>query len=160
MPPLAHWAHRVVVDLRGVRHVVTLPRVRLVLIDLLLNVFEVAFAHVQQAMGEHSRRTRNLIDEISCSSRLCGGQDLSGQCLLNISRWTTRLIIEINHARGYIAEQCDVDLAVEINILDELRDQEILRLVRQTNKRRIPYTPDLAALVLQVPWIHRIPAAS
>src|SRR5215471_1782396 len=143
MPPLAHWTHRVVVDLRRVRHVVTLPRVGLILIDLLLNVFEIAFANVQQAMREHSGRARNLIDEISRSSRLCGGQDLSGQCLLNISRWTPGLIIEINHARGYIAEQCDVDLAVEINILDELRDQEILRLVRQSNERRIPYAPDL-----------------
>src|SRR6185503_1307236 len=83
-------------------------------------------------------------------------QNLSGQRFLYVSWRTSGLVVEIDDAGCDIAQQRDIYLAVEINVLDELRDKEIVRLIRQPDQRRIPHAPGVAAFVGHVPRIHGI----
>src|SRR5439155_26974205 len=46
MPPLSHGTGGIVINLCRIGYVVAFPRVRLVFLDLLSNVFEVALPHV------------------------------------------------------------------------------------------------------------------
>ena len=148
VPPLPHEAVRVVVHLGGVRDVVALPRVRLVLVDLLLDERQVALADVEQAVAEHARGAGDLVDEVPRGGGLGGGEDLAALGLLGVPRRPGRLALDLDHRGGHVAQQADRDLAVQIHVLDELRDVGVAGIDRQADERRVPDAPGVAPLVL------------
>ena len=148
VPPLPHQARRVVIHLGGVRDVVALPRVRLVLVDLLLDERQVALADVEQAVAEHPRGAGNLVDEVPRGGGLGGGENLAALGLLGVPRRPRWLALDLHHRGGHVAQEPDRDLAVQVHVLDELRDVGVAGIDRQPDERRVPDAPGLAPLVL------------
>ena len=158
VPPLPHRAHRIVVDLGGIGDVVALPRVGLVLLDLLLDEIEVALADIQEAVRQHPRGTGNLVDEVAPGRRLRRRQHLAGRRFPGVPRRTIRLTVDADDAGRHVAQKPDRHLAVEIDVLDELADQEIVRCVRQARRapdsrrpRRCPARPGDSLGLLGLP---------
>ncbi len=102
--PLPHQAVRVVVDLGRVRDVVALPGIRRVLLDLLVDIRQIAAADVQEPVREHARRARNLVDEIARSSRLRRRQDLAVERLAHVSRRAAAAALDRDDRRRDVAQ--------------------------------------------------------
>ena len=153
VPPPSHQAHRVVVDLGGIRDVVPLPGVGPVLVDLLLHVLEVALADVQHAVRHHASRAGDLVDEVPGRRRL-RGRDRLGPLGFHVVPWRavldprlTAIADRRRRHRGDVAQQPDRHLAVEKDVLDELDELEVRGAHRQADQRRIPRPPHLAPFV-------------
>jgi hypothetical protein len=85
---------------------------------------------------------------------LRGRENLGGLRFLDVPRRLRAR--QIDDSCRHIAQEPDVDLAVEIDVLDELRDEKVLGRIRQTHERAIPYAPRVAELVLPPARIQRI----
>ena len=92
------------------------------MIDLFLEVSQVAFADVQQPVAKHACRTGYFIDEVPRCGGLRGGENFAPLGFLRIARRSGFLAFDLDQRGGDVTQQSDRDLAVEIHILDELRD--------------------------------------
>src|SRR5437867_3121845 len=107
-------------------------------------------------MAEHAFGAGDLVDEIPRGGGLRGGENLSPLRFLSISRRSGLLSFDLDAGCGDIAQQPDGDLAVQINVLDELRNVGIAGINRKADKRRVPNAPALPQLIELPARVERI----
>ena len=148
-PPLLHRCTGRIRDLFGGQgHAVAFPRVRLVVVDLALDLEEVRRPRVEEAVGVEALGARELVDEISHAGRLVGRQHFDAARVVDVFRLFARH--EHRQKAGDVAEQADRHLAVEVQRLDEGYEMENLEVHRVAEERRVPVSPEPARRV-QIP---------
>ena len=126
------------------------------MIDLFLDVSQVAFTDVEHAVAEHARGAGNFVDEVPRSSGLRRGEDLAPLRLLRVPRRPGFFAFRLDERRSHIAQQSDRHLAVQIHVLDELCYVGVAGIDGKTHERRVPYAPGLTQLIGLPPRIEGI----
>ena len=126
------------------------------MVDLFLNISQVAFANVEHPVAKHPRGTGYLVDEVARRSRLSRRQNLAALRLFRVARRSGLFALNLDHRRGDVAQQPNRNLAVEIHVLDKPRDVRITSIDRKTDQLWVPNAPLFAALIelaLRIEWV-------
>ena len=106
-------------------------------VDLVLDVVEVALADVEQPVRHRAARAGQLVDEVAPGRRLRRGEDLAGARLGHVARIERHSPRAQRHEGGDVADEADGDLAVEVDAPDELDDVEHVLRDRHADQRRV-----------------------